>query len=47
MSIVIAVVVGLVVGGGLGYAFRGAENKALHQLGDEAKSALGSVEKHL
>ena len=47
MHAVIAVVVALVVGGILGYAFRGAENKALHQAGAEAKSVVGDVEKHL
>jgi len=38
---------GLVLGGSLGYALRGAENRFLHEVGDKAKDVVGSIEKKL
>lgn len=45
MGYVIAVVVSLVVGGGLGYAFRGKEHAAIAGVGQKVASVAGDVAK--
>lgn len=47
MHTLLVVVVCLVVGVGLGYAFRGKEHAALAKAGSDAKSVAQDVEKKL